>query len=88
LDFASDDSLKDDQIDALYAYAESYIPIAQENAARKAVQIMAQQGMSPMETPQPTATEQHYGTENNTETAPNTLGGTASQSQEITPTLI
>jgi hypothetical protein len=66
------------------AIAEEHIPIAQENMARKAVQMMAQQGISPdmMGEPQPSATEQLYGQET---PAPGTPEGTASRSQQLTP---
>ncbi len=89
LDFATDDdSLTGEQVDALYAYAEAHIPIAQENMARKAVQMMAQQGIPPEQMGQ-APTEQLAQMDAQPQTdllqAPNTLGGTMSQSQQLTP---
>lgn len=52
------------------AIAEAHIPIAQENAARKAIQMMAQQGMMLGQEQSVPATEQLYNAENATETAP------------------
>jgi hypothetical protein len=88
LDFATDDdSLTGKQVDQLYAYAEQHIEIAQENMARKAVQMMAQRGISPdMMSQQPTATEQLYSDATDS-VAPNTPEGTQSQSQQLTPNL-
>jgi hypothetical protein len=90
IDYATDtDNLPQDKFDKLMAIAEAHIPIAQENMARKAVQMMAQQGVSPdmMGQPQPSATDQLYGPEaqNASTPAPNTPGGTMSQSQQLTP---
>jgi hypothetical protein len=87
LDYATDNDLKPEQIDMLYAYAEAHIPIAQENMARKAVQMMAQKGIPPtaMGTPQPSAVEQLYGSPGASQPAPNTPAGTMSQSQQLSP---
>jgi len=97
MDYATDtDGLTDEQYDKLMAIAEEHIPIAQENMARKAVQMMAQQGVSPeqMAGPQVPPTEQLYGqggsevpqeAQNAPESAPNTEAGTMSQSQQLSP---
>jgi hypothetical protein len=82
MDYATDTDLPLEKYEKLMAIAEEHIPIAQENMARKAVQMMAQQGMMPGPEAQPTATEQLYG-----EPAPGTPEGTASQSQQMTPEL-
>lgn len=82
LDYATDTDLKQTDYNTLIAYAEAHISIAQENMARKAVQMMAQKGIPPTElnAKQPL----NSGT---SAPAPSTPGGTASQSQELTPEL-
>jgi hypothetical protein len=85
MDYATDTDLPLDEYDKLMKIAEEHIPIAQENMARKAVQMMAQQGMMPGSVP---ATEQLYGQPQQpqaTESAPNTFGGTQSQSAQLSP---
>jgi hypothetical protein len=64
LDYATDTDLKQTQYETLMAFAQARIPIAQENMASKAVQMMAQKGISPamIGTPQPSAVDQLYGT--------------------------
>jgi hypothetical protein len=85
LDYATDTDLKQTEYDSLMAFAQAHIQIAQENMARKAVQMMAQQGIAPQ---QPTATEQMYGdAQNEAQPAANTPEGTMSQSQQLTPNL-
>lgn len=80
LDYAYDtEDLPPDKFNKLLEIVEAHLPIAAENAARKAVQIRAQQGLPPTDQPQPSAVDQLYG-----EPAPNTAGGTASQSQQLT----
>jgi hypothetical protein len=82
LDYAYDTNLPDDQFNKLIEIAEAHMPIAAENAARKAVQVRATQGLPP-DPMQPTQPQ--------TETvgaAPNTQGGTLSQSQQLTETLV
>jgi CheY-like chemotaxis protein len=87
IDYATDTDLPLEKYDKLMSIAEEHIPIAQENMARKAVQMMAQQGVGPdqMGTPPASATEQLYGAPDGSQPAPNTLGGTQSQSQQLTP---
>lgn len=84
IDYATDTELPTEKYDKLMAIVEEHIPIAQENMARKAVQMMAQAGVmlgQPAEEPIP-ATEQLYGQE---QPAPGTPAGTASQSQQLSP---
>lgn len=76
IDFATDNDLPDDKYNKLMAIAEEHLPIAQENAARKAVQIQASKGMM-QQAPQPSPTEQLYG-------QPDAAGATQSQSQDMT----
>ena len=88
MDYATDTDLPLDEYNKLMTIAEEHIPIAQENMARKAVQMMAQQGMMPQP---PTATEQLYGSPQqpqSTQTAPNTPGGTQSRSAQLTPNVV
>jgi|SRR5581483_9314295 len=89
LDYAYDTDLKPNEFESLIAYAQAHLPIAQENMARKAVQVMAQKGIPPTRLggSQPSAVEQLYGGQNATEPAPNTPEGTQSQSQQLTPEL-
>jgi hypothetical protein len=79
IDYATDTDLPLEKYQELMSIAEEHIPIAQENMARKAVQMMAQQGVGPDQMAQP-ATEQLYG-----EPASGTPAGTASMSQQLTP---
>jgi len=82
IDFATDNDLPMEKYEKLMAIAEEHIPIAQENAARKATMVMAQKGkLQPA--PQPSATEQLYGQPTD-QPVPNTAGGTQSASQEMT----
>ena len=81
MDYAFDQDVKTDQFENLIAYAEAHLPIAAENMARKAVQINAQRGMAPTQTPQPPATEQLYG-----EPQP-VSNSAAAGSQELTPSV-
>lgn len=87
LDYATDaDDLPQDKYDKLMEIVEAHVPIAQENAARKAVQMMAQQGVAPDQMAQP-ATQQLYGAETASQPAPNTPGGTLSQSAQLVPNI-
>ena len=70
----------------LMQIAEEHLPITEENMARKAVQMMAQQGAMPGPEAQPLPSEQLYGPQS--ETAPNTPAGTQSQSQQLTPQVV
>jgi hypothetical protein len=84
IDYATDNDLSLDEYNKLMRIAEEHLPIVQENMARKAVAMQAQQGMMPQP---PSATEQLYGSPEAagaTETTPNTPGGTQSRSAEIT----
>ncbi|MEW6126737.1 MAG: hypothetical protein AB1757_06840 [Acidobacteriota bacterium] len=85
LDYAIDTDLPMDKFNKLMEIVEVHLPIAQENAARKAVQMMAQRGAMPQP---PSATEQLYGSpdaEDAPQSAPNTPGGTLSRSQQLSP---
>ena len=92
IDYATDtDSLSDEEYMKLMDAAEAHLPIAAENMARKAVQMMAQQGMMPGQEAQPSPSEQLYGqpdAQNATVPAPNTPQGTQSQSQQFTPQVV
>lgn len=83
LDYATDTELNDDEYNKLMALAEAHLPVSQENMARKAVAVMAQRGQALPSTPQPSATEQLYGGGQD-QPAPNTPGGTAAQSEQVT----
>lgn len=99
LDYATDtEALEPALVDKLYAYAEAHIPIAQENMARKAVQMMATQGVSPdsMATPPSTQLAQMNNaapgaapvpSANTSAPVPNTMAGTASQSASVAPSI-
>lgn len=84
VDYATDTDLPLAEYKKLMAIAEKHLPIAKENAARKAVQVNAARGVKPnqMATPQPSATEQ-YAAGGDTP-VPATPGGTQSQSQDVT----
>ncbi len=86
LDYATDTDLPQEKYDKLMMIVEEHIPIAQENMARKAVQMMAQQGTMPGQLQQPPLppTEQLAQMD---QPAPNTPQGTQSQSQQLTPEL-
>lgn len=89
IDYAIDTDLPLEKYEKLMAIAEEHIPIAQENMARKAVQMMAQQGVGPEQMVQP-PTEQLYASpdaQNDAVPAPNTPQGTQSQSAQLTPDL-
>jgi hypothetical protein len=80
VDYATDTDLPLAEYQKLMALAEAHIPIAQENMARKAVQMRAAAGLPPKPpatpgSPLPTA----EGTP-----APGTAAGTASMSQQVT----
>lgn len=68
--------------------AEAHLPIAAENMARRAVQMMAQGIMQARD--QLSSVDQPYGphAQNATETAPNTRQGTQSQSAQFTPQMV
>jgi hypothetical protein len=83
VDYATDTELDDAEYEKLMALAEAHLPIAQENMARKAVQVMAQRGQM-AQPAQPSPTEQLYGQQ---EATPNTAGGTVARSQEVTNTV-
>lgn len=95
LDYATDtDSLTQEEFDKLIAIAQEHIPIAQENMARQAVAVNAQQGVAPDQmgsngSQAPSATEQYANSpidaQNASESDPNTPSGTMSQSQQLTP---
>jgi len=79
LDYATDMDLKDADYNKLIELVEIHLPIAAENAARKAVQQRAQAGTLPLgpgAAPQPGMPE--------ASPVPGTPGGTASMSQQIT----
>jgi len=76
MDYAYDTDVKDEEFNKLIEIAQAHLPIAAENAARKAVQMNAQQGIPPQGQPVPVGT--------GTDAAPNTIEGTAAQSQELT----
>ena len=80
VDYAIDTDLPLDKYEKLMAIAEEHIPIAQENMARKAVQMMAQQGAMPPPTP-PTQQLAEM------EPAMNTPSGTQSMSQQASHAL-
>jgi len=75
VDFATEEDLPLEKYMKLMQIAEIHLPIAAENAARKAVQTRAQQGLPLM------PSEPGFPTETPT---PNTPEGTASQSQQMT----
>jgi len=91
IDYATDTDLPDQEYMKLMQIAEEHLPIAEENMARKAVQMMAQQGTMPGPEALPAPSEQLYGSPDATgatETAPNTPAGTQSQSQQLTPQVV
>jgi hypothetical protein len=79
LDYATDNTDNDDALfAALIAYAQLHKPIIAENMARKASMMMATSGVQmPGMTPAPMAPA----------AAPNTFGGTASASQQVSPNI-
>lgn len=77
IDYAVDTDLPHDKYMKLMQIAQEHIPIAQENMARKAVQMMAQAGTMPQAESKP-PTEQLA----EMEPAPNTPSGTQSMSQK------
>lgn len=79
IDYATDTDLPMDQYQNLMSYAEAHIGIAAQNAARKAVQMRSMMGLPPNPT-QPGAP-----VPGQPASAPNTPGGTASQSQQVSP---
>lgn len=84
VDFATDNDLSLDEYNKLMKIAEVHMPIAQENAARKAMAVRAQRGMPAMPQPgQPGAPTSPVDQVMN-EPAPATPGGTQSQSQQAT----
>jgi hypothetical protein len=88
MDYAYDtEDLPEDKFTKLMQIVEAHIPIAQENAARKAVQMAAQQGIPPdqLASPQMNPSEMLLQSQNAAQIAPNTPGGTMSRSQELTP---
>lgn len=80
LDYAYDTDLKDEEFNKLIELAQAHLPIAQENMARKAVQVNAQQGVSPMQMQQNQQQQQFQ----QQQAAPMTPEGTQSQSQQLT----
>jgi len=88
IDHATDtNSLTDEQYMKLMEIAEAHLPVAAENMARKAVQMMAQQGVGP-EQMSSSPSEQLYGSpeaQNGTQPAPNTPQGTQSRSAQFAP---
>lgn len=81
VDYATDSELKQGEYDKLMALAEAHIPIAEENMARKAVQIRSQQGLPPS----PLRPPPGPGDPLPPELAPpaGTPGATASMSQDV-----
>jgi hypothetical protein len=77
IDYAVDNDLEMAEFEALMQLAEMHMPMAEENMARKAIQMQASRGMLQ---PPMSATEQLYGQE----PAANTPGGTQSMSQGMT----
>jgi hypothetical protein len=81
LDYAMNDAKDDAEFEKLIGIAEAHLPIAQENMARKAVQMMSQQGAMPAAQPAP-PTQQLA--EMDAPTNPQNPGETQSMSQTIT----
>jgi hypothetical protein len=80
VDYATDTDLKTEEYMKLMQLAEMHMPIAQENAVRKALTVRAQQGMPAM----PPTDSPFPGAPPVEQPAANTPGGTASRSQQLT----
>src|SRR5207245_1641426 len=84
VDYATDTDLPMNEYMKLMKLAQEHMPIAAENAARKAVQVRAQQGQPPVPPGAPGAPQPGVPQPGQDQPAPGTPGGTASQSQHIT----
>lgn len=83
MDYAYDTDLKPHEFDSLIAYAQAHIPIAQQNMARKAVEVAAMKGIPPTQLGKsPLGQPAGQPMES---PAPQTPGGTMSQSQQLSP---
>lgn len=85
VDYATDNELPLDEYNKLMQIAQAHMAIAQENAVRKAIQVRSQMGMTAMPQPgQPGAPTSPVDQLMGNEAAPNSPGGTQSQSQQVT----